>query len=250
MSSKSKSKKFDFDSSLKFLKSPKDIQPTFQISDDEWKVIAQIQPGYSIKQIANLTKMSMPKIQSVVEHLVENNIIEVLPDNARSAEHVLDDWYLRVTKNQQAHYLLSSKYRSIHYWLGIPTIFFSAIIGSTLLTGSNDQLLKTILGVLSLVVTCLTALQTFLRPSEQAEKHKLAAAQLGTIRREIEKLKAFPVAKSEHKILMEKIKESIDKTTQEAPDLPPNIWVRLENVDGKDRQLSLINKLIARIRSL
>lgn len=266
MSAKSKSPNFSLELSLRFLKSSKEIESVTNISVDEWKVIAQIYPNRTIGQIAKLTQMSKTKIQNVVQLLMENGIVEIISDNkdlgltqekslaqpttyknTDSAQYLLEDWYVRVVKNQQAHYLLSSEYRNLHYWLGIPTILFSGVIGSTLLTSNDNPTLKTILGTLSLVITCITALQTFLRPSEQAEKHRLAAAQLGGIRREIDKLRAFPIPKAKQKALLEKIKEQIDKNTQEAPDLPTNIWSRLNQ---KDEQLSLINKLIARIRSL
>ncbi len=64
------------------------------------------------------------------------------------------------------------------------------------------------------------------------------------MRREIDHVKAFSMSEIEQRAALEGIKGRLERITEDAPNIPASIWTRL------DAKGSIMNKLIARIRSL
>lgn len=59
-----------------------------------------------------------------------------------------------------------------HLWLGVPSVILSALAGTAFFKGEPE-----IAGAMSTIVTILTALMTFLKPSERASSHKSSGDQ-------------------------------------------------------------------------
>jgi hypothetical protein len=95
----------------------------------------------------------------------------------------------------------------------------SVVVGSSLFFGAQSEVVKFVQGVLSIAAGILAGLQTFLRLSERAEKHKSVAAQLGSIRKDID------VADRDDKAAIAKIKERVERV--DAPIVPDSIWQRI-----------------------
>ena len=52
---------------------------------------------------------------------------------------LLDKWYKRIRESQFSHYQAELQYSAMHYYLGIPTIFLSAMVGSSFFTVSDSN---------------------------------------------------------------------------------------------------------------
>jgi hypothetical protein len=103
-------------------------------------------------------------------------------ENLRSAARWFQD---RVAARERAHYKASDHLRVLHYTVGFTLIVVSAIVSSTVIKGVDGNPSSTatlIAGILALVVTILTAVQTTFKVGERAEQHRTAAAAFGKIK--------------------------------------------------------------------
>jgi hypothetical protein len=89
-------------------------------------------------------------------------------------------------RSARAHY----KAVDISTWrnnaLGIPAILASTIVGTSIfatLNTSPDIRWRIAAGLVALLAASLSALQTFFRYAERAERHRIAAAKYGDLRR-------------------------------------------------------------------
>lgn len=73
-----------------------------------------------------------------------------------------------------------------HLWLGVPSVILSALAGTAFFKGEPE-----IAGAMSSVVTILTALMTFLKPSERASSHKSSGDQYLTLRNDARVLRTI-----------------------------------------------------------
>ena len=77
----------------------------------------------------------------------------------------------------KSHFNAHGRWSNYHYWLGIPAVLFSSIAGLAFFKDYPE-----FGGALSAVVAVLTALSTFLKPSERATAHKGAGDQYLSLR--------------------------------------------------------------------
>ena len=150
---------------------------------------------------------------------------------------LLTAWARRARHQQHAHYEAGDYYNRRHKWLGIPTVGLTAIVGTTLFASLRDievvspligVVLQVVLGLLSLLATVLVSFQTFLGYSQLAAEHKLAGAQFGSIRREIDQLLArknntFDAQELTH------IRQRLDEASKQFPNVPDSVWDRTKN---------------------
>lgn len=73
-----------------------------------------------------------------------------------------------------------------HLWLGIPSVILSALAGTAFFKGHPE-----IGGAMSSIVTILTALMTFLKPSERASSYKSSGAQYLALRNDARVLRTI-----------------------------------------------------------
>ena len=147
-------------------------------------------------------------------------------------QQLVTDWYQRVRESQFSHYSAARYYSKLHYFLGIPVVILSGIVGTSIFASIGQQADRTstiLIGLISLLIAVLGALQTFLRFSERAEKHRIAGARYGEIRREIEQVQALPLNSNENlKQFLDGLRERMDGLASEAPQLPSRFWVNRE----------------------
>lgn len=103
------------------------------------------------------------------------------------------DWMRKVHTLEHAHRQEGISWYSYNNWLGIPSLIVAALIASL---GSiceiKDELIISILSTVGgVIVAILVGIQTFLRPSEFAEKHRLASGTYEKLRHKIEYLLQF-----------------------------------------------------------
>ncbi|HEX8556181.1 MAG TPA: SLATT domain-containing protein [Sphingomonas sp.] len=86
----------------------------------------------------------------------------------------------------KAQFNAGVRWSRYHLWLGVPSVILSALAGTAFFKGQPE-----IAGAMSSVVTILTALMTFLKPSERASSHKSSGDQYLTLRNDARVLRTI-----------------------------------------------------------
>ena len=83
---------------------------------------------------------------------------------------------------------------------------------------------------MSVAAAILTALETFFRFSERAERHVIAADWYSAVRRDLEELMALPPdQRGRPKECLDKVRKELSKISQQSPEIGQRLW---EAVDG------------------
>lgn len=142
-------------------------------------------------------------------------------------EQVLEEWYQRVAVTQRAHYLSADQFGARKYWLGIPAVILSTLVGTSVFATVQKQpelWLQITVGLASVAAALFASLQTFLGYSERAEKHRIAGAKYGALGRELEQLRALDATPSEEAI--SEVRKRLDDLAVESPNNPLPIYRR------------------------
>ncbi len=67
----------------------------------------------------------------------------------------------------KGHYYFGQFWSTLHLWIGVPTAILAAIAGASALDNQN-----VLAGILAIIVSALTAVTTFLNPSEKGNIHR------------------------------------------------------------------------------
>ena len=148
-----------------------------------------------------------------------------------STEELLHDWYRRAREAQFAHYEAAKPLSSANYKLGVPVAVLSGLVGTSIFATLQEQpnlAFKIVVGIVSVLAAVLASLQTFLRFSERAEKHRAAAVRYGALRREVE----TAVAKGgpyDDKVV-DGLREKLDSISSDSPEIPDRVWKKIETM--------------------
>ncbi|HST51494.1 MAG TPA: SLATT domain-containing protein [Pyrinomonadaceae bacterium] len=150
-----------------------------------------------------------------------------MSSNPTTNEDLLERWHKEVSRSRHAHYAASRYYSKRNYWIGVPAVILSAIVGSTVfatLKKEIDLIIRLSVGILSVSASVLTALQVFLGYSAKGEKHRSVAAKYGGIRRELEVLEEIKNSSTDFSTKLSDIEQRLTAISDEAPTVPENIW--------------------------
>lgn len=147
-------------------------------------------------------------------------------------EGLLRDWHNRAAAAATAHYKLAYRCRRRNVVLGVPAVISSAVVGTSLFATLNDSTLdssvRLAIGSLSVVAAVLASLQTFLRFSERAERHVLAADWYAAVRRGCAEVLALPAASREPPgIYLPRLRKEMSRIGQQAPEVPSPFWAEV-----------------------
>ncbi|MGR9087779.1 MAG: SLATT domain-containing protein [Gammaproteobacteria bacterium] len=134
---------------------------------------------------------------------------------------LLKSWRDELKVMMRTHYLLSTRIRRLNYFLGVPAIVMTMLIASYVFFTINQDpgfWVKMLAGLIALLATILSSLQTFLKYSEQAENHRNASARYQALFNAIDQAMAFP-PKDENALgeWCDKLRERWDELNLEAP---------------------------------
>jgi len=141
-------------------------------------------------------------------------------------EKLIEQWYNGIRIFHIAHHLAASHYSRMHLMLGIPVVILTTVVGATVfstLEVGTHIIIKVIIGIFSVAAAIISALQTFLKYSELAEKHKNAAAKYGALRRELDEIKLTINNISDFKEVSKDFRSRWDCVVSETPTIPQNI---------------------------
>ena len=143
-------------------------------------------------------------------------------------------WLRRARESQMQHYDLANHLSGYDKLFGVPVIVLTTLVSAEVFTSAVEleipAVAKLIVGFLGLAAVFLSSLQTFFKFSERAEKHKVAAARYGAVRRKLEEL----YAKKNGQGLSEQIsylREELDRLAQESPEVPTGVYKKIQKND-------------------
>src|SRR5215831_3481065 len=133
---------------------------------------------------------------------------------------------------QDCHYDTAATLKNYHYRIGIPLVILSAISASHILTEAEvfdlfRSYSKLTASCISLLVTILAAMQTFLGFEKRSELHYKAGVKYGAMKRKIEIM-----ADCDEKNLSE-LNTAWNALTEESPIIPMRLWRKNEKKRGK-----------------
>lgn len=157
-------------------------------------------------------------------------------------------WIRNVKSAQRAHYEAATYAERMHYRLGIPVVALSTIVGASVfatLEESPFSWVRVLVGAVSILAAVLASVQTFLRYSERAVKHREAGVKYGTLQREIERVAAFPPEdKKELRDWVDSFRQRWAGLAQESPVVPKHIWDRVVvRIEAEERRSKMKKSL-------
>ena len=145
-------------------------------------------------------------------------------DDWHSVEKLLSDWYHQASINRDINAKRAEFNKQLHYWLGIPVVIFSSIVGSAAFTQINqtgNNKIRVIAGLLSIAAAVLAGLQTFLGFGGSAEKYRAVGIGYEQLANEIEKLQALPVnLRGGLSDRINSLENRLNALAQGSPDIP------------------------------
>lgn len=172
-----------------------------------------------------------------METTESSNAAEIEAGWRPETETLLQNWHDRVYAAQSAYYLEATRYKRLHYLLGISVVILSTIVGSSAFAekGGGFSLPSVMIGVLGSLAAILAGLQTFLKLGESAALHGVAADWYASIRREIEQLQALPRhLRGNVRATLDALRQNMNKAGQNAPHLNEHLWARMARRFGVD----------------
>jgi len=141
-------------------------------------------------------------------------------------EQLLRDWRNRAHASQTGYYTMADRFRRWNYWLGIPVVIGSSIVGTTIFASLKDDVgvpARVAFGSISILAAVLASLQTFLRFAESASIHGASAAW-----RDIESILALPrELLGDPKVCVDSVRKEMNKVAQKSPELNERLWASL-----------------------
>lgn len=148
-----------------------------------------------------------------------------------SQQELVLAWLRRARESQMAHYEMANFLSRRGQWMGAPVILITAAVGTSVFASIASDAVsvkaKVVVGLLSVLATVLSSLQTFFKFPERAEKHRLFAARFGAVRRELEVFYASGTAASEPNYVGV-LREKLDRLAEEAPHVPVKIFAAVQ----------------------
>jgi len=151
--------------------------------------------------------------------------------SSASLKQLLVDWRRRARESQFAHYEAVKPLVRANYALGVAAVTLSTFAGTSLfatLEAQSGPEFRLLIAFVSVLAAVLSSLQTFLRYSERAEKHRGTAARFSSLRREIEFLQASGAPYDKERI--EAVREKMDAIAAEAPEIPARVFKKVEEL--------------------
>ena len=143
---------------------------------------------------------------------------------------MLARWRTNCRRSQIANYNSASRFTLQNLWLGVPTIILSTIVSTSIfatLGKSVDPLVQTIVGMVTVLTAVLVALQTFLKRSELASRHRSTAALYGSVKRQLDQeIAKLEAGENVAQKTIDTIRERMDALSQEGPVVPDGIWAK------------------------
>jgi hypothetical protein len=149
---------------------------------------------------------------------------------------LLNDWYGRAAASAETHYVIAGRLGKFNVFLGIPVVVLSTFVGTSVFATLQDNVsinLRIVVGVISVCAAVLASLQTFLRFSERAEKHRAAAEQWAAVRRELSEMLAlhpdYLATRGDPKQYLDDVRRRMDEISAQSPEMGDRAWGKAQD---------------------
>jgi hypothetical protein len=136
------------------------------------------------------------------------------------ARELLAAWARRTRTSKVSHYAMAHRLGRRAQWLGLPVMLITVLVGTSAFASIASQAVsieaKLAVGLLSVLATVLSSLQTFFKYPERAEQHRRSAAKYGAIERELEVLFAAGGAAVDP-VQVAALRAKLDRLAEDAP---------------------------------
>ena len=137
---------------------------------------------------------------------------------------IIEQWYNGICIFHISHHVAASYYARMHLLFGLSVVTLTSVVGTTIfLSDSYTKKVGVIVGLLSVLATILSSLQTFLNYSDLSSQHKNAAAKFGSLRRELDVMKITVHDNSVFKESSDNFRKSWDCAIHDTPAIPQRI---------------------------
>lgn len=144
------------------------------------------------------------------------------------ANDILYRWLRQCKISQQAHYYSSTRDESRHRMLGVQTVVTAVMAGTLMVMPIRLEFFSLVAPMLSFMVAVLAALQTFMGFQQRSLKHRITAAEYGSITREIELFLVRKIDDDQSIIeFLKLIQSRIDHLSQDAPEISSIAYDRI-----------------------
>lgn len=140
----------------------------------------------------------------------------------RNTSDVLSRWLKRSRESQLSHHLMCERLEARHTLLGFSVISITSIVGATTIATDISKCWQIILGLLTLLATILTALQTFLKLEDRANRHRIAAAGYAQVRRNLELANTLSAEEMENRVKDAEL--ALNSLAHESPSVSKSIY--------------------------
>jgi hypothetical protein len=107
------------------------------------------------------------------EEKVEQDLLKSLANEASRIEE--DALY-----SARSHFEAARGWSRLHYWLGVPTVVLAAVAGASAVAENTSTA-----AALGILVAVLSALSTFLNPSDRSHQHHAAGTRFNEVRNRV-----------------------------------------------------------------
>ena len=190
---------------------------------------------YNVKNRKNYNKNAMAKIKYTSEK-ADSDTVTI--HSKKDGLNYIEKWRRSLTILNRGHWDAARYYEKVNLGLGMATAITAAISGTTAFTQIQDQAnqnehyvwLQIAIGIFAITAASLSAIQAFVRPSEQAARHKQAGQKFGKLRREIELHLnlGLPSEHKERETLLTEFRERWDAVDEESLPVPKKIYDKVE----------------------
>lgn len=125
----------------------------------------------------------------------------------------------------RGHFEAARTWGHVHLWVGIPTALLAALAG---VTAFNNH--STVAGVSAMIVAGLSAVSTFLNPSEKAQLHHVAGTAFTTVRSQARLFRTVRLLSAADRDVLEKELEALvarkNELNEQSPIIPRPAFLR------------------------
>ena len=165
-----------------------------------------------------------------------------------TTHELLNGWLIHAHKGRDRHDSAARRYTSYRYWLGVPTLIISTIVGTSVFSALTSQVSPPLwVAILSVSAAVLTALQTFLDFATRADRHRATAVKYKAVIREIEQhIIICDDGKEPDPVLISGIRTKLDNLEEEAPVILPIFY---DEVEAKYENVTFVKEALGLFRN-
>lgn len=145
-----------------------------------------------------------------------------------------EEWEIRLNVAQAGHYIACEKYQKINNLLGIPLVILSSFVSAFLFFDQPSSHISLFLKIAGVVVVILASVQTFIRPSEKSEMHRVKATKYGSLKRKIELINSQPSLPGESPFIAKELITEWNSIAEDSPVTPRRIRKQIQKLIDDD----------------